>query len=315
MKTETIELKIRGMICRSCVDEVETLLLQTRGVISAKATYIKSAVQIEYDSDIITLDALTVRLDAGGYEPGERGFSALIPDGLCLVACAFLTWLLLNSSNGGVLGVTVGAPLWAVFLTGLLQSPHCVGMCGGIALGICSGGNASVKRAVLYNLGRVISYTVGGAVFGAVGTVIAYSASVKSMVFTMLGLCVVLLGLNMWGLAPGLRALFPEQSACRLSLSTRRHFTKSPLVIGMLTGLMPCGSLYAMWLHTVSGGSASYGAASMLAFSLGTVPLLALFAALGAFMTQKRKKYMLKASAVLVTALGAKMLVTGLHML
>lgn len=79
--------------------------------------------------------------------------------------------------------------------------------------------------------------------------------------------------------------------------------------------LMPCGVLYAMWLHAVSGGNAVYGAGSMLAFALGTVPLLLLFGAFGAFMPRKWNKYLVKASAVLITSMGTKMLIAGLHML
>ena len=86
-------------------------------------------------------------------------------------------------------------------------------------------------------------------------------------------------------------------------------------MIGLLTGLMPCASLHAMWLHAVSGGSAVYGAETMLAFALGTAPLLFLFGALGALIPKKWNKYFLKASAVLVTAMGLKMLITGLRML
>jgi sulfite exporter TauE/SafE len=78
---------------------------------------------------------------------------------------------------------------------------------------------------------------------------------------------------------------------------------------------MPCASLYAMWLHAVSGGSATYGAESMLAFALGTVLLLFLFGALGGLIPKKWNKYFLKASAVLVTAMGLKMLISGLRML
>lgn len=312
MKTETLELKIRGMICRSCVGEVEELLLQTRGVVSARASYVKGAVHIEYDSAITTPDALAARLCEAGFEPGTRRGGAIIADALCLAAAALLTWCLLNF-GGGALNLRDGAPLWAVFLAGLFQSPHCVGMCGGIALGVCTGEKKPAKAALLYNAGRVAAYTLMGALFGALGAVIAYSASVKSMVFTMVGLLVALMGLDMWGVVPILRALSRAPAPCRLPLGARRRFGKRPLIVGALTGLMPCGSLYTMWLHAVSGGGWAYGAASMLAFALGTVPLLASFAALGAFIPRKWNKYMLKAGAVLVTAMGAKMLIVGLR--
>lgn len=170
--------------------------------------------------------------------------------------------------------------------------------------------------SLAYNAGRVLAYTAIGAVFGAAGAIINYTLSMKSMVFTMLGLAVALLGLDMWGLLPGLRALFPGQnSACRLPAGMRGRFAGRPLMIGLLTGLMPCGPLYAMWLHAITGGSAAYGAMCMLAFSLGTVPLMLLFGSLGSFLPKKWNKYLLKGSAVIVVAMGLKMLIRGLLLL
>jgi sulfite exporter TauE/SafE len=189
-------------------------------------------------------------------------------------------------------------------------------MCGGILLGNCAQNRSPALASLAYNVGRILSYTAIGGIFGALGTVTAYSMSVKSMVFTMVGLAVILIGLNLWGLLPGLGALIASQpSFCQLPTQTQKCFAGRPLLIGLLTGLMPCASLYAMWLHAVSGGSAAYGAESMLAFALGTAPLLFLFGALGALIPKKWNKYFLKASAVLVTAMGLKMLITGLRML
>lgn len=315
MKTETQELKIRGMICRSCVGEVEALLLHTRGVIRAKVSYLKGQAQLEYDPELVSLSDVQRRLAENGYQSGDRGLSGLALDGLCLVLTLLLTWLLLGGSHHSMeLGDS--ARFGAAFLLGLMTSPHCLGMCGGILLGNCAQSRFLALASFAYNGGRVLSYTAIGGIFGALGTVIAYSMSVKSMVFTMVGLAVVLIGLNLWGLLPGLGPLIVSQpSFCQLPTQTRKRFAGKPFVIGLLTGLMPCGSLYAMWLHAVSGGSAAYGAESMLAFALGTAPLLFLFGALGALIPKKWNKYFLKASAVLVTSMGLKMLIMGLQML
>lgn len=315
MKTETQELKIRGMICRSCVGEVEALLLHTRGVIRAKVSYLKGQAQLEYDPELVSLSDVQKRLAENGYQSGDRGLSGVALDGLCLALTLLLTWLLLGGSHHSMeLGNSAG--FGAAFLLGLMTSPHCLGMCGGILLGNCAQNRFPALASLAYNGGRILSYTAIGGIFGALGTVTAYSMSVKSMVFTMVGLVVVLIGLNLWGLLPGLGALIASQpSFCQLPTQTQKCFAGRPLLIGLLTGLMPCASLYAMWLHAVSGGSAVYGAESMLAFALGTAPLLFLFGALGALIPKKWNKYFLKASAVLVTAMGLKMLITGLRML
>ena len=168
-------------------------------------------------------------------------------------------------------------------------------MCGGILLSACAGREgrkAQLGAALGYNGGRMLSYTALGAVFGALGTVLTYTLSMKSMLFTMLGLIVALLGLNMWGLLPALPSVPGEQNAvCRLPDKFRRQ---TPLLVGLLTGLMPCGALYAAWLCAMSSGSAAKGALLMLAFSLGTVPLMLLFASLGALLPRGWTKYLRK---------------------
>ena len=70
-----------------------------------------------------------------------------------------------------------------------------------------------------------------------------------------------------------------------------------------------------MWLHAVSTGSSAAGAGCMFAFSLGTVPLLLTFGALGSLIPRRWNRYFVKGSAVLVLAIGLKMMIMGLRML
>ena len=242
----------------------------------------------------------------------ERSRAERLLDLGCAALTALLVWLLLRW--GGASPEIGGGSIGTLF--GLSTSPHCLGMCGGILLSACAGREgrkAQLGAALGYNGGRMISYTVLGTVFGALGTVLTYTLSMKSMLFTMLGLVVALLGLNMWGLLPALPSVPGEQNAvCRLPDKFRRQ---TPLLVGLLTGLMPCGALYAAWLCAMSSGSAARGAQLMLAFALGTVPLMLLFASLGALLPRGWTKYLRKLGAVLVTSMGLKMLIGGLLLL
>ena len=103
-----------------------------------------------------------------------------------------------------------------------------------------------------------------------------------------------------------------QGTACRLPDKLRRQ---TPLLVGLLTGLMPCGALYTAWLCAMSGGRAGKGALLMLAFALGTVPLMQLFASFGALLLHGWTKYLRKLGAVLVTSMGLKMLICGLLLL
>ena len=314
MRTETCEIKVRGMLCRSCTDEIAGMLLRTNGVVKAAVSYRKALAQIDYDPALTTPEELEGRIKALGYETGERSLAERWMDVACLGLTALLVWLLFRF--GGSSAEIGSGSFSALFLVGLTTSPHCLGMCGGILLSAChgrEGRKAQIGAALGYNGGRTLSYTLLGAAFGALGTVLSYTLSMKSMLFTMLGLAVLLLGLNMWGLLPALPTLPDSQgTACRLPGKLRRQ---GPLLVGLLTGLMPCGALYAAYFCAMSSGSAGKGALLMLAFALGTVPLMLLFASLGALMPRSWTKYLRKLGAVLVTAMGAKMLLAGLLLL
>ena len=314
MKTESCEIKVRGMICRSCTDEVSGMLLRTKGVVKATVSYRKALAEVSYDSALVTPDELERRIKSLGYETGERSLAERLLDLGCAVLTVLLVWLLLRW--GGASPEIGGASFGALFLVGLSTSPHCLGMCGGILLSAChgrEGRKAQLGAALGYNGGRTLSYTALGAAFGTLGTVLTYTLSMKSMLFTLLGLVVALLGLNMWGLLPALPSLPGEQgTACRLPERLRRQ---TPLLVGLLTGFMPCGALYTAWLCAMSSGSAAKGALLMLAFALGTVPLMLLFASLGALLPRSWTKYLRKLGAVLVTSMGLKMLIGGLLLL
>lgn len=302
MTTAVLELNVSGMICRACEDAIADALLHTRGVISAQAHYWRSRVTITYDPDIVTEDALRQVLTNAGYPPGAHGMGGVVVDLICLALVGVLYWglpkLLMLVQ---VPALAEHASLGLVFLVGLLTSTHCIGMCGGILLaqttdahGVTGRSKRGLIASAAYNGGRVVSYTAVGAVCGAL---------------------VLLIGLRMAGILPGLRPSETElPGACSLNARTRRRFAGQPLIIGLLTGVMPCGALSAMWLYAMSSGSAVRGALVMLVFSLGTVPLLFLFGALQSFLPRGWMKYIVKGSAVLVVTLGLSMLVKGIRL-
>ena len=298
MTTTVLELNVSGMICRACEDAIADALLHTRGVVSAQAHYWRGRVTITYDPNIVTEDTLRQVLTNAGYPPGTHGMGGVVVDGICLALVGVLYWglpkLLMLVK---IPALADNASLGLVFLVGLLTSTHCIGMCGGILLaqttdarGVTSRSKRGLIASAAYNGGRVVSYTAVGAL-------------------------VLLIGLRMAGILPGLRSAETElPGACSLNARTRRRFAGRPLIIGLLTGVMPCGALSAMWLCAMSSGSAARGALVMLVFSLGTVPLLFLFGALQSFLPRGWMKYIVKGSAVLVVTLGLSMLVKGIRL-
>lgn len=323
MTTTVLELNVSGMICRACEDAIADALLHTRGVVSAQAHYWRGRVTITYDPNIVTEDTLRQVLTNAGYPPGTHGMGGVVVDGICLALVGVLYWGLPKLlALVKVPALADNASLGLVFLVGLLTSTHCIGMCGGILLaqttdarGVTGRSKRGLIASAAYNGGRVVSYTAVGALCGALGAVITYTPNIKSMVFTVAGALVLLIGLRMAGILPGLRSAETElPGACSLNARTRRRFAGRPLIIGLFTGVMPCGALSAMWLCAMSSGSAARGALVMLVFSLGTVPLLFLFGALQSFLPRGWMKYIVKGSAVLVVTLGLSMLVKGIRL-
>ena len=313
MTTAVLELNVSGMICRACEDAIADALLHTRGVISAQAHYWRSRVTITYDPDIVTENTLRQVLTNAGYPPGAHGMGGVVVDLICLALVGVLYWglpklLMLVQVPALAENASLGLVFLVVMLTYILaQTTDAHGVTGRSKRGLIA--------SAAYNSGRVVSYTAVGAVCGALGAVITYTPNIKSMVFTVAGALVLLIGLRMAGILPGLRPSETElPGACSLNARTRRRFSGQPLIIGLLTGVMPCGALSAMWLYAMSSGSAVRGTLVMLVFSLGTVPLLFLFGALQSFLPRGWMKYIVKGSAVLVVTLGLSMLVKGIRL-
>lgn len=218
------------------------------------------------------------------------------------------------------------ASLWLLFVVGLLTSIHCMGMCGGIMLtqtvkknenaaaGIAAADSKPkivVLPAALYNLGRVISYTLIGAIVGGIGQVLTLSNTLKGLIPIIGGLFMIVMAINLMGFFPFLRHLqigLPNSVIKKV----RRLSGKSPLIVGLLTGLMPCGPLQIVQLYALGTHSVIYGAVSMFVFSLGTVPGLFAFGALSSLISKRFSTVLIRISAILVALLGVIMIGRGL---
>lgn len=165
--------------------------------------------------------------------------------------------------------------LWTAFLLGFVGSAHCAGMCGPLALALPGGkrGTLIVGR-VLYNLGRVVTYMAMGAAFGLLGQGFAL-AGLQRWLSLVLGI-VILAGLfssrRFGGALPVTRAV--QWLKTTLGGQFQRRELTSLFTVGMLNGLLPCGLVYVACAGATAAGSLMNGVDYMLAFGLGTVPML-----------------------------------------
>ena len=175
--------------------------------------------------------------------------------------------------------------LFAALLAGLLGGVHCAGMCGGIvaAFSFRADGSAPPFRLHLgYNAGRVMSYTLFGALAGALGSALALAnfLPVQTGLYVVAQIVMILLGLYLAGLSNSV--LVFERAGGVLWRHVKPLFQKlipvttvpRAIVAGMAWGWLPCGLVYSILVSALAAGSAASGAALMLAFGLGTLPNL-----------------------------------------
>lgn len=181
--------------------------------------------------------------------------------------------------------------LLAAFLAGLLGSLHCVGMCGGIVgaltLRLPQEIRASQPRllpyVLSYNVGRIASYAIAGALAGLLGTQALAALSLENAQLVgkwVSAIFMMALGLYIAGWSRGLVDL--ERLGARLwrmiePLGRRYLSLAGPheaLALGLVWGWLPCGLVYAVLAWSFVAGSALQGAAVMLAFGAGTLPML-----------------------------------------
>lgn len=208
-----------------------------------------------------------------------------------------------------------------IFIFGILTSFHCIGMCSGIAISQTVRKNESessdnrlhsvILPSLFYNVGRIISYTVVGGIVGGLGGIISFVGVWKGIVPIISGIFMIIMAINLLGIFKFLRWINIRMPY----FATKKIFegnSYSPIIIGLLSGLMPCGPLQMMQLYALSTKSVLYGAISMFIFSAGTVPLLFTFGTINTFLNKKFSKIILKVSAVLVFSLGIVMIGRGL---
>ncbi len=212
--------------------------------------------------------------------------------------------------------------LLSAFAVGLLGGVHCVGMCGGIVSTLSFGLpresrirlSAMVPFQLAYNLGRIFSYILAGALMGGMGLLLAQALPLylaQKALYIMAGLFMIALGLYLGGWWFGLTRL--EQVGGRIwhhlepvgkRLMPVRNWRQA-FVLGLVWGWIPCGLVYSMLLWTVSAGGVWQGAALMLAFGLGTLPNLLLMGLVaGGIVRWSRRAWVRQSAGVMVILFG-----------
>jgi len=196
---------------------------------------------------------------------------------------------------------------------GLLGSSHCVGMCGGFAMMIGLH-RATVRQNLIGQLvfsgGRIVSYATLGGVAGFAGRTLIQKVpafvNVPAVLSLLAGLFLLWEGCHATGLL-GRRTGAAAGAGCMFgslfSTLLKHPALRNALCAGIFTGLLPCGLVYAFVSLAASSGDLLQGMLTMIAFGVGTVPLMVL-TGLGAMLlnvTARQRLWKVAAWSVVLT--------------
>ena len=326
------KLYISGMTCINCQTRIASALKDRSGITEVSVSYETGTAEFFYDPEMVSLDQIITMIGDLGYEASAqntskkkiiqravREFAIIAVLFFLLQRCGILNRLVPNSLADSEMGYGM------LFVIGLITSVHCIAMCGGINLSqtLQKDTSTEISKAMFrntleYNIGRVVSYTVIGGVLGAVGALAGIGSSLQiSTLFQGIlklfaGIIMVVMGVNMLGIFPGLRRLaihIPNFNKNTKQKSGRKP--RTPFFIGLCNGLMPCGPLQSMQVVALASGNPMAGALSMFCFSLGTVPLMLGFGSAVSMLGKRFTRQVLKVGAILVVVMGLSMMVQG----
>ena len=177
--------------------------------------------------------------------------------------------------------------LWTIASIAFLGAfGHCIGMCGGIVIAYSSAkidnkwsNLMQVFAHLAYSFGRITTYVVLGAIFGAIGGVVQFNGYATAALTIIAGIFMILAGLSLLGKLEFLTKLEHSFSQTKWYQEIFRQVLRSKslysfYILGLLNGLLPCGLVYFFAVTAASTGSPLWGALVMLIFGLSTIPAL-----------------------------------------
>jgi len=163
---------------------------------------------------------------------------------------------------------------------------HCIGMCGGIVVAYSTikikPESSKVSQSVahlLYSFGRVFTYSILGALFGALGGVVLFSNNANGILLIVAGVAMILAGLSLMGKIKFLTLIEHSFSSSSFYKNTFKSVLHSKsnvsfFLLGMLNGLLPCGFVYFFAITAASTADPLYGALVMAVFGMSTIPAM-----------------------------------------
>lgn len=319
-----------GTTCNSCSEIIKRTAKKIDGVKDADFSYESEGGWVEFDPKQTSVKEIFKAIESRGYscktvsetekeetiDPNRNKTIEWILMAIGVLIVGYFVINMMGSIN--LPKITQNMSLGLLFVVGLLTGFHCIGMCGPFVVSYTTADakakRKSYKSHFKYGVGKTISYTIIGAAFGLLGSIVAFTPQIRGFAGIIAGSFLIIYGLKMFDVFKGLRKFGIKMPVGVFSfVGNQTKKTNSPLVIGLLNGLMiACGPLQAIYIMAAGTGSMIEGAKLLFVFGLGTLPVLLGFGFITSFLSNKATHKILKVSGAIVIVLGAIMLNNGL---
>lgn len=169
--------------------------------------------------------------------------------------------------------------IWLAFLTGLTTGGlSCFAVQGGLIAGTLANQSKSQqkKSLLMFLLAKFIAHFILGTMLGLIGSAFILSPKTQGIMQIISGIIILLMALKISEVHPIFRKfiLTPPKFVYKLIRNESKNINFfTPIIIGLLTVLIPCGITQGIMLLSVSSGSFWYGGLILGAFILGTTPV------------------------------------------
>ncbi len=277
---------VSGTHCAACKILIEDVLNELDVVHNVSVNLKHETVEIETDSDMSPEELaqiLTQKIKQNGYMlSAEKSIQErrdgnviwqAIPIGLIFLALFFIL------QKSGILNFGLGGNITPVtsFIIGLIASvSSCLAIVGGLVLSlsakISEDNESDTKTFLLFHSGRLISFAVLGGFLGLIGSTISINFTFTAILGILASLVMLLLGFNLTGMFA--KNKITLHSGIFNFFRKIEHKTFTPLFIGFGTFFLPCGFTQSMQVVALTSGNFWSGTLIMLAFAIGTLPML-----------------------------------------
>ena len=334
-----LHLRIEGMHCHSCEILIERKLQAVEGVerVSVSQAAKRAVVRCTTRPDVTDLqraigadgyritavDGATVESSAGAAT--SRGGEYLQIGAIFLIITAL--YLVLQQLNiiPKNFGLSENMGYGLVFGVGLVASVStCMAVTGGLLMATAArsserhpeySAGRRFRPLLYFNLGRLGGYTVFGGLVGALGSIVSFSDRFNGIITIIASVVMVLLGLQLLHLFPGLQRLtpkLPKRLSHKIHDLSESDSKAAPITLGSLTFFLPCGFTQALQLYVLSQGGLVRGALLMFFFALGTMPALLSVSALSSVLRGSPQRLLLKFAGVTAILIGVFNIQNGL---